>query len=153
MKKLFALLLLTLPLCLSAAADRNPQDGISGIHVTDTAGDRVFPGDATNNAVRTNLVATITQPVSHIGLTSIITGQQAVTATATVLPSSAGKVVCMKVKDGGTQTIYYGPTGITTSTGMELLVGESVCRSLDNSNRIFVIAGSTGSTVSFEVLN
>ncbi len=86
-------------------------------------------------------------------LTSIVTGQQAVTATATALPSNAGKVVCLKVKDTGTQTVYYGPTGVTTSTGMELLPGASMCRSIDNSNRIFVIAGATGSTVSFEILN
>lgn len=86
-------------------------------------------------------------------LTAIATGQQAVTATAAVLPTSAGKQVCVKVLIAGTQVVYYGPTGVTTSTGMELSAGDATCLSLDNANRIFVIAAGTGSTVAWQVLN
>ena len=96
---------------------------------------------------------TLTSTVQPTGLTSLATGQQAVTASATALPSSAGKLVCVKVKDGGTQTIYYGPSGVTTGTGQELLPGEGMCRPSDNANRFFVIAGGTGSTVAWEVWN
>ena len=86
-------------------------------------------------------------------LTSIATGQQAVTATAAVLPTSAGKQVCIKVLIAGTQVVYYGPTGVTTATGQELSAGDSSCMALDNVNRIFVIAAGTGSTIAWQVLN
>lgn len=86
-------------------------------------------------------------------LTSIATGQQAVTATAAVLPTSAGKQVCLKVLIAGTQAVYYGPATVTTTTGQELSAGDASCLSLDNANRVFVIAASTGSTVAWQVLN
>ena len=134
-------------LCLAVGLALVPVSGIA-----QNLPDLTSAGNA--RAVRcVNTAGTAFEACGGAGLTSIATGQQAVTTSAVALPSTAGKVVCVKVKDGGTQTVYYGPTGITTSTGMELLVGESICRSLDNSNRIFVIAGGTGSTVSFEVLN
>lgn len=86
-------------------------------------------------------------------LTSIVTGQQAVTAIAAVLPTNTAKSVCIKVLIAGTQTVYFGPTGVTTSTGQELSAGDAACMSLDNTNRIYVIAASTGSTVAFYALN
>lgn len=86
-------------------------------------------------------------------LTSIVTGQQAVTAIATALPSNTGKIVCIRIIDTGTQTVSFGPTGVTTATGQQLIPGEGACRPLDNSNRIFVIAGGVGSTIGFEVYN
>lgn len=86
-------------------------------------------------------------------LTSITTGQQAVTATAAVLPTQAAKNVCIKVLIAGTQTVYYGPTGVTTATGQEISAGDASCMALDNVNRIFVIAGGTGSTVAWQALN
>ena len=86
-------------------------------------------------------------------LTSIVTGQQADTATAVALPTNTAKRVCFKVLAAGTQTVYFGPTGVTIATGQELQAGDSWCGTLDNSNRVFVIAASTGSTVAFDVLN
>ena len=92
-------------------------------------------------------------PVTQGALTSLTTGQQAVTATAAALPSSAAKSVCIKVLAAGTQVVYYGPSGATTGTGMELSPGDASCLALDNVSRIFVIAGSTGSTVAWEAKN
>jgi len=109
--------------------------------------------------IRVDPTGTTTQPISATtlpvpaGLTSIVTGQQAVTAVATALPSNAGRIVCVRVIDTGTQTVAYGPSGVTTATGQQLVPGEGICRPLDNSNRIFVIAGGAGSTVGFEVYN
>jgi hypothetical protein len=107
----------------------------------------------------------VTQPVSGtvsaaqsgtwtVGLTtftSLVTFQQSVTASAVALSSNTAKRVCLKVKDGGTQTVYFGPSGVTTATGQELLPGESYCTTLDNANRIYVIAAGTGSTVAVNV--
>lgn len=86
-------------------------------------------------------------------LTSIVTGQQAATATAAVLPTNTAKRVCLKVIIGGTQTVAFGPSTVTTANGQVLEPGDAWCGTLDNSNRIFIIASSTGSTVAFDVLN
>jgi len=104
--------------------------------------------------VPTSLASTtLTSTVQPTGLTSILTGQLAVTATAQQLPANAGKIVCIRVKDGGTQNVYFGPSGVTTATGQELIPSEGVCRPTDNTNRYFVIAGGTGSTIAWEVHN
>ena len=84
-------------------------------------------------------------------LTSVVTAQLAITASAQQLADNAGKVVCIKVKDGGTQNVYFGPTGVTTSTGMELIPGETACRTASNSDLFFVIAAGTGSTLAYEI--
>ena len=86
-------------------------------------------------------------------LTSIAAFQQAVTATAAVLPTNTAKRVCIKVGIGGTQTVYFGPSTVTTANGQVLEAGDAWCGTLDNSNRIYVVAASTGSTVFGDVLN
>ena len=112
--------------------------------------------------VNCQLVGAITTPgTSDCGLvtrllgptfTAIATGQQAVTSSAVALPSSAGKLVCLRVKAGGTQIVYFGPSGVTTANGQELNIGDSYCETFDNANRIFVIAAGSGSTVAWHVL-
>lgn len=101
--------------------------------------------------------STATQPVSGtVSLspqTSIVTGQQSVTASAVALPSNTAKNICIRVLISGTQNVYFGPSGVTTSTGMELLPGDSWCGSIDNTNRVYVIASSTGSSVAYEARN
>ena len=113
----------------------------------------VQPGNTANTTAWLVTGTGGTFPTVPAALTSIATGQQAVTATATVLPTSAGKQVCLKVLIAGTQVVYYGPTVVTTATGMELSAGDATCLSLDNANRIFVIAAGTGSSVAWQELN
>ena len=98
---------------------------------------------ATNDAV----------PVVQGALSSITTGQQAVTASAAVLPTATAKRICLKVLIAGTQVVYFGPSGVTTATGQELSPGDSWCGGLDNLNRVYVIAAATGSTIGYEVEN
>lgn len=96
---------------------------------------------------------TITATVNPAGFTTLSTGQQAVTSSAVVLPTVTARFVCIRVLSAGSQTVYFGPSGVTTSTGMELLPGDGWCGSLDNVNRIFVIASSSGSTIAYEARN
>lgn len=105
------------------------------------------------NSVPVVLPSDQTVSTTQGALTSIATGQQAVTATAAALPANAGKRICLKILAAGTQTVYFGPSSVTTATGQELQPGDAWCGPLDNSNRISVIAGATGSTVAFDVLN
>lgn len=111
------------------------------------------------NSTRILLVdgSTATQPISGtVSLspqTSLVTGQQSVTGSAVALPSNTAKNICIRVLISGTQNVYFGPSGVTTSTGMELLPGDSWCGSIDNTNRIYVIAATTGSSVAYEARN
>ena len=99
----------------------------------------------------------VTSPFSvtstNATLTLITTGQQAVTASAVALPTNTAKEVCISVLVSGTQIVYFGITGVTTSTGQEIIQGGKECRPAANSNTFFVVAGATGSTVAFEVWN
>ena len=113
----------------------------------------VQPGNTANTTAWLVTGTGGTFPTTPAALTSLATGQQAVTATAAVLPTSTAKNVCIKVLIAGTQAVYYGPTGVTTSTGQELSAGDTSCMALDNVNRIFVIAAGTGSTVAWQALN
>ena len=92
-------------------------------------------------------------PVVAGALTSITTGQQAVTASAVVLPTVTAKRVCLKILIAGTQVAYFGPAGVAVATGQELSPGDAWCGGLDNLNRVYVIAAATGSTIAWAVEN
>lgn len=78
------------------------------------------------------------------------TGQQAVTGTATKLPNLNTQNVCLKVIPAGTQVVYVGSSAaVTTSTGYPLSAGDSVCMVVNNLNQIYVVATTTGSTMSW----
>jgi hypothetical protein len=95
----------------------------------------------------------VSLPVTQGALTTLATGQQAVTTSAAPLPSNGAKSFCIKVLSGGTQDVYFGVTGVTTSTGFPLSPGDSDCFPLSNTSTVFVIAGSAGSTVAFRAIN
>jgi hypothetical protein len=85
--------------------------------------------------------------------TSITSGQQAVTATAAALPSSTTRSVCVKAVVANSINVYLGPSTVTTSTGMELAPGDVICLPLANPSAIYVIASTTGASVSWIAVN
>ena len=85
------------------------------------------------------------------GTGTLITGQQAVTATAVALASHASNTVCVKAFQANTINVYVGPSGTTTTTGLELAPGAGYCSPLNNSNLIFVVASTTGASVSWAI--
>jgi hypothetical protein len=87
------------------------------------------------------------------GGTFSTTNQQAVTASAAALPSNAAKRVCVQGLVANALDVFIGVTGVTTATGYPLTPGSSWCGTVSNSNQIFVIASSTGSSVAFTVEN
>jgi hypothetical protein len=95
-----------------------------------------------------NLQAQVTPALSSGAL---IAGQQAVTATATSLPSTTlTRPACLVALSSNSLTVYLGPSGVTSSNGFPLLPGASLCNlSVSNLNQIFVIASSTGSSVTW----
>jgi len=94
------------------------------------------------SAAVTNTVAT--QPS---GFGTLIGFQQAVTASAVALSANASHSFCVTALPSNTINIYVGPAGVTTSTGTPLAPGQAACFGLNNTNLVFVIAGSTGASV------
>ena len=92
-------------------------------------------------------------PVTEQSSSAILAGQQAVTASAVALPSNTTKEVCLKALVGNALNVYVGPSGVTTSTGIELAPGDGFCTRVTNTNALFVVASSTGSSVSYAARN
>jgi hypothetical protein len=81
---------------------------------------------------------------------SILAGQQAVTASAAALASnSLSKGMCVEALSTNAISVFLGPSGVTTSTGIELAAGASFCPAVSNSNAIYVIASTTGASVTW----
>jgi hypothetical protein len=84
----------------------------------------------------------------------LITGQQAATATAEPLANHAatqgdGFRVTLEALKANTQSVFYGPPGVTTATGKELAPGTQDVLYVSNIDMINVIAASTGASVSW----
>jgi hypothetical protein len=81
---------------------------------------------------------------------AIISGQQAVTASAVALASNAlTKGICIEALSTNSISVFVGPSGVTTSTGIELPAKSSYCTSVANSNALYVIASTTGASVTW----
>lgn len=80
------------------------------------------------------------------------TGQLAVTASAQPLSASitsfSGGVKITNLSTSSL-SIFLGGSSVTTSTGDELPAGQSVVLPIININSLYVIASSTGSTISW----
>lgn len=85
--------------------------------------------------------------------TAILAGQQAVTGTAAALATNTVKQVCVKALLANTINVYVGPSGVTTSTGLELGPGDSYCTEVSNTNVLYVIASGAGPSVSWAARN
>lgn len=131
----------------------NGSQGVGGLAASGAAatGNPVLGGgiDGSNNARSFHTDSNGDLATYPIGLGTLTTGQQAVTGSAVALPSNSAANVCVKALIANTINVYAGPTGVTTSTGWELPPGQGQCWSLSNSNLVFVIASTTGASVSW----
>lgn len=76
-----------------------------------------------------------------IGKSTVVVFQQSVGVSQTQLPNNAiGYSVTLKSMNNNSAVIYVGVSGVTPSSGFELSVGESVSLSVDNTNRLYVVA-------------
>jgi hypothetical protein len=106
-----------------------------------------------------------TQPVSQatasnlnadvvgVGNSTYSAGQTAVTATAAALGSNSTKQVCIEALSTNSISVFIGGSGVTTSTGFELKAGAGKCMPLTNTNQIYVVASTTGATVTWDYTN
>lgn len=93
------------------------------------------------------------RPLRPPGAAALLSGQQAVTASAVALVSNACRKVTIKALQGNNIAIYVGPSGVSISTGYELGPGESTTIELSNTNLVFVIASTTGASVCWAAVN
>jgi hypothetical protein len=87
------------------------------------------------------------------GNATMFSGQQAVTNAAAALATNTVKNICVKALSTNTASVFIGPSGVTTATGLELAADDSYCGPVTNTNLIFVIAAAGGSTVSWFAQN
>jgi hypothetical protein len=82
--------------------------------------------------------------------TNVFSGQSAVTGTAAALTGQAlTKGVCVEALSTNTISVYIGPSGVTTSTGIEVPAGSGFCIAVSNTNILYVVASTTGATVTW----
>jgi len=109
--------------------------------------------DGTGNAITSTGGKLDVNVTLAAGGTSVLSGQIAVTGSAVAFSSNAIKSVTIKALVGNTISVYVGPTGVTTSTGYELIAGDSITLALANTNTIYLIASTTGASVSWIATN
>lgn len=81
---------------------------------------------------------------------TIVAGQQAVTATAAALSTQAvNNKVCVEALSTNAISVFLGPSGVTTSTGFELVPKAVQCYEVSNVNAVYVIASTTGASVTW----
>jgi hypothetical protein len=81
---------------------------------------------------------------------TILSGQQAVTNSATALATTTlAHGLCVQALSTNAHSVFIGPTGVTTSTGLELPAKSSTCLSVSNANAVFVVDASGGDTVTW----
>ena len=90
---------------------------------------------------------------AFIGFGTFNAGQQAVTGTAANLGTNTARAVCVTALAANTIPVYLGPSGVTTSSGLELAPGAGTCQPVNNTNLLYVIATTTGASVSWSLVN
>lgn len=116
------------------------------VGVAPVSGTAPVPISATTAANSNTNAITVTVSLP----TAILSGQQAVTASATALATNTlAKGIVVEAKSTNAISVYVGATGVTTSTGLELPPGASATFQVTNSNAIFVVAATTGATVTW----
>jgi hypothetical protein len=124
-----------------------PVEGL-GTAGAQTGGVLTIQGDPAATPVP--VTGTITGTFTPVTSTVALSGQQAVTAAAVALAGHAlTNGVCVKALAANTINVYVGPSGVTISTGLELAPGDAFCYQYSNTNDIFVIASTTGASVSW----
>jgi hypothetical protein len=148
------------PLQLTSAANlKTDQSSVGGTAVTAATAYGTAPSGnvAGVNAFVTNVnangqasAANSAPVVLATPPATILAGQQAVTATGTALASNAlTHGLCVQALSTNSISVFVGPSGVTTSTGIELPAKSSYCIGVANSNAIYVVASTTGASVTW----
>ncbi len=87
-------------------------------------------------------VATIPVPSPLSLPTAPLAGQVSVTTSAAAFPSVVLTVGALITNTSTSATLYLGPSGVTTTTGMPVAPGATVSVALSNLNTLYAIGSS-----------
>jgi len=88
----------------------------------------------------------------QFGKLNLMTGQQAVTTAAAPLAAAPAGTFRLKALKANAASVFYGPAGVSITTGDELAPGESVILDIANADMVYVIAAAAGGSVSWAAL-
>ena len=87
---------------------------------------------------------------------SIRSGEIAGATSATVLPTVVGGLVILKACAANAGAVYIGLAGVTkvdgstdTTTGIQLMAGDSITLSITNLNVLYLICDNTGDALTY----
>jgi hypothetical protein len=95
----------------------------------------------------------ITATTSPYTTGTVVSGQQAVTASAAALASNTVKQAQVMADPNNLNPVYVGPSGVTTATGYKLMPGGSTPMLPVNNTNVLFIIGSTNDNVSWIATN
>jgi hypothetical protein len=122
---------------------------LSGGSGTGTVNIAAFATSATSNVMLDNPLPSGTNAIGSLyNPGTFASGQQAVTATAAALPSSA-LVNGVVITNGSTATVYIGGSGVTSSTGYALAVGATVGIGVAQLSAIYIVGTASSGNVSY----
>lgn len=81
---------------------------------------------------------------------AVVAGQQTVTNTASALPSGPlTQGVIFESLSSNTVAIYVGPSGVTTTTGVELQPGAALSAAVNDLSKLFVVCASSAPVITW----
>jgi len=105
----------------------------------------------TAGALRTDASAT-TQPISVAAPTTIYHGKKTVTTAGTrvaLASSQAVRSVCIKALQTNGGYIYVGDTSTSSTTGFQLLAGDTISLDIANLNTVYIDSSVSGEGVTY----
>ena len=78
---------------------------------------------------------------------AVVSSQKSVTTTATLIASSDADGSSVAVTNTSSETVYLGPSGVTTSNGYPLAQNAAIGIELQASEKLYGIVGTGTSTV------
>jgi hypothetical protein len=91
------------------------------------------------------------QPARAQAVGYVKTGQQNVTASAAQLTGTSYGTICVKALSTNSISVFIGGANVTTSNGFELTATEVPYCTQTNAGQLYVVASTTGASVSWIV--
>jgi len=126
------------------ATSDNQTNGSQKTQIVDGVGSNIDIATADNQTNGNQITQIAALPSIYNGSKTAPTGTAEAIATTQAIHS-----VTVKALSTNTVSVYIGATGVTTSTGIELLPGESVSLDVTDLSSVFVISGTASQVVRY----
>lgn len=137
---------------LLALSSKQPSIGVSGTPSSDVI---TIQGVSGMQPVKVDGSA-VTQPISVAAPTTIYNGKKTVTtagARVQLASSQAVRSVCIKALQTNTGYIYVGDGSVTSTTGIQLLAGDTISLDISNLSTVTIDSSVSGEGVTYIATN